>query len=90
MPVSTADTSFSELLYCEETTIGTNPSSALTKVRFTGESLTFNSDTTDSQEIRSDRLVPDLIRTATSTSGDVNVEMSYGAHDDLIAGSVFQ
>lgn len=89
MPVATADTSFSELLYVEESTIGTTPASALTKLRFTGESLNFSSDTTESQEIRSDRLVPDLIRTATSTSGDINVEMSYGAFDDLIEGAFY-
>jgi hypothetical protein len=71
----------------EEVTFGVIPAIALNELRFTGEGINHNTESTESQELRSDRQVPDLIRTAVSAGGDANIELSYNAHDDLIAGA---
>lgn len=74
----------------EETEWGETPASpALTPVRFTSESLNYNADFITSQEIRSDRMTPDTIQVASSASGDINGEWSYGAYDDFIAGAMY-
>ena len=84
-----ADSSLAQLYYIEESTFGEVPSGppTLKALRYTGESLEQTTGSTESQEIRSDRQVPDLIRNQVGAQGDVNVEMSYGAHDDLLAGA---
>ncbi len=71
--------------YMEESTFGVVPAAtAFNELRFTGESLGQTTATTTSQEIRSDRMKADVIRTSVEAGGDVNHELSYGAHDDLI------
>jgi len=82
-----ADSSRALLSYLEEVTFGVTPASALKELRYTGESINHNTESTESQEIRSDRQVPDLVRTAISAGGDVNLELSYNGHDDLLAGA---
>lgn len=74
------------LAYVVESTYGVTPSGppTLKNVRYTGESLKQDTETKTSLEIRSDRQVSDLIRTNLSTSGDVNVELSYAAFDDWL------
>jgi len=72
------------LSYVEEVTWGTMPSSSLTDLRFTSESLGQDTDSATSAEIRSDRQVTDLVRTKIGASGDINVEMSYAAFDDFL------
>lgn len=84
-----ADTARSQLFYLEETVWGQTPAAALNAVRFTGESLNFSIDNTQSNEIRSDRQITDLIQTDAEPGGDINFELSYGAFDDLIAGALF-
>jgi len=79
-----ADTSRSQLFYLEETVWGITPAAALNAVRFTGESLNFSIENTQSNEIRSDRQITDLIQTDAEPGGDINFELSYGAFDDLI------
>jgi len=69
--------------YLLESTFGVTPAAAFTELRFTGESLSQTTATTTSQEIRSDRMIADVIRTSVEAGGDVNAELSYGAHDDL-------
>ncbi len=71
-----------------ESTWNTTPGSAMTDVRFTSESLNFEIDNTQSQEIRSDRQVTDLVQTGANSNGDVAVEFSYGAHDDFIESAL--
>lgn len=61
------------------------PYSAL---RVTSESLTHNTDSVNSDEIRSDRQNVDVIRTNIGTSGDIGTELSYGAHDDLMEAAL--
>lgn len=58
-------------------------------LRLTGESLKYAITTTQSQEIRSDRMVSDLILTGGGASGGVNFEWSYGEYDDLLQGVLF-
>jgi len=83
-----ADTSRSQLYYIPEVTYGVAPSGAYKALRFTGESLAQAQETTESQEIRSDRQVSDVIRNAISATGDVNFELSYGTFDDFIAAAL--
>ncbi len=84
-----ADTSRTQLFYVEETNIGETPALPLKGLRFTGESLNFSIENTQSQEIRSDRQITDLIQTDAEPSGDVNFELSYLAYDDLFEGALF-
>lgn len=84
-----ADTARSQLFYLEETVWGQTPAAAMNAVRFTGESLNFSIDNTQSNEIRSDRQITDLIQTDAEPGGDINFELSYSAFDDLIAGALF-
>ena len=58
-------------------------------LRLTAESLKYAITTTQSQEIRSDRMVSDLIQTGAGASGGVNFEWSYGEYDDLLQGVLF-
>jgi hypothetical protein len=58
------------------------------KIRYTGESLNFTIENTQSEEIRPDRTQVDLIQTSASAAGDVNVELSYGSFDDLFEAAL--
>lgn len=72
-----ADSNRAALLYVQESTFGVTPATPNMKfMRFTGESLGQDTNTTASQEIRSDRQVPDLIRVGLNASGDVQYELS--------------
>jgi hypothetical protein len=84
-----ADSSRTELAYVKEPLWGTTPAAALTRLRFTGESLGYTIATTSSSEVRADRQVPDLIQTGASAAGSVNLELSYGAYDTLIESALF-
>lgn len=68
----------------EESTYGVTPSGNLQRLRFTGESLRQDTQTTQSNEITTDRQITDIIRTQISASGGINAEVSYGAHDLLL------
>lgn len=77
-----SDTSRVALRYWKETTFATvTGSPKFTNMRFTGESLRQDTSTTSSQEIVADRQVPDVIRTNVGASGQINLELSYGAYD---------
>ncbi len=83
-----ASSSLAELSYVEEASWGETPAAATFKeLRWTGESLAQSTTTEVSNEIRPDRQVPDVIRTDVEAAGDVNVELSYGAFDDLLEGA---
>lgn len=85
-----SDSSSVQLYYVEETAWGEVPAGppTLNEFRFTQDSLAQTTETTISEEIRSDRQVSDIVRTAVSAGGDVGVELSYASHDDLIAGAL--
>lgn len=72
------------LAYVEEATFGvTGSAPTFTDLRYTSESLGQDTNTTRSQEIRSDRQTPDVIRTNIQGAGDINFELSYGEYDPL-------
>ena len=84
-----ADTNDAQLSYIEETTFGTTPSSALTDLRITSESFGHNITNTQSNEIRSDRQVTDLIQVDAEAAGGYNFELSYGTPpDNLLEGAL--
>lgn len=79
------------LRYVEEVTPGTTPGTpALQNIRFTSESLNFNTDFIMSEEIRADRMVPDTVQVSASAGGDMNGELSYATYDDLFEGAFFE
>ena len=68
---------------------GTNSSiTAWKKLRYTGESLNFSIENTQSDEIRPDRTEVDLIQTSASAAGEVNAELSYGSYDDIFQAAL--
>lgn len=92
-----SDTNRLQLAYVEESTLGTTPAITGTTVarlaRATGESLNFNIANAVSNEIRTDRMVPDLVQTSAQNAGDVNYEMSYPLErsfiGDMFGGGLF-
>jgi len=88
-----SDSSRVQLRFIEEVTFGEQPpnpgAAALNDMRFTGEALKQATEVTESQEIRSDRQVPDIVRTRVSSEGDVNIELSAASHDDILEGALF-
>ena len=77
------------LAYVEETSFGVLPGSPSTKaLRYTGESLVSSRETTESQEIRDDRQIADLIEVGIGAGGGIDVELSQGAFDDLIIAAL--
>jgi len=60
----------------------------LQQIRYTGESINFNIENTQSEELRPDRVETDLVQTSASGGGDINFELSYGTFKEFLA-SVF-
>lgn len=74
-----------DLSYVKEIAYGQTPANPVWKpIRMTGESLNDSITTVKSQELRSDRMVTDLIPVDASPAGDVNIEFSAVSFDDLI------
>ena len=89
-----SDASSTQLFYRPEAAWGEDPTTVspqlpLREFRFTNESLNFSANTEVSEEIRSDRQVSDIIRTGIEAGGDVGIEFSFGAHDDLFEGALY-
>ena len=82
-----ADTSATGLLFWEEGSWGETPSTSnkYTKLRYTGESLAHEKNTVQSNEIRDDAQITDLIEVGVQGSGAINFELSYGAYDTFLA-----
>lgn len=73
----------------KESTFATAPTgSNYQEMRLTSDSLQQATTTVQSQEIRSDRQVADIIRTDISASGDLGVELSFSTYDELIAAAL--
>lgn len=80
-----------KLAYVEETTFGEFPSSpapTLTELRTTGETFNQETDSSQSNEIRSDRQVSDVYRSAIRVSGDLNFELSYEEYDYFLEAAL--
>lgn len=84
-----SDTNRSQLYYAEEVTWGTIPAIALTRMRFTGESMGFAKTSTTSNEVRDDRQISDLVQNGAESVGGVNIELSYGSYDPFLV-ALFQ
>lgn len=78
MPI---DTNRVRVAYVAESTYATTPAISATVpvriARITGESLNFNIQNTRSNELRSDRQLPDIVQIAESSAGDLNFELSF-------------
>lgn len=72
-----ADSNRVGLGLAEENDFAVFPGGSLEEIRFTQESLSQNTNSTISNEIRSDRQVPDVIRTGVSAQGGFQGELSY-------------
>lgn len=77
-----------DLALGEETNFGEFPTGNLEKVRYTSESFGQDKQTQVSNEIRSDRQVPDVIRQGVSLTGGFSAELSYDvlAYEKLFKG----
>jgi len=89
MPFNPADSSLVQVGYIEETTFSTTPGGTFQELRITGESLNETIETIASEELRSDRQVPDITKVDASSEGDLNFEFSAESFDDLMQGALF-
>ena len=70
-----------------ETVFGvTDATPVFERFRYNSESLNYNISNIVSEEIRDDRMTSDLIQVSADASGDVAMELSYGAYDQYIEG----
>lgn len=85
-----ADTSRAQLRYVGEgATPGVTPANpAFQNLRFTEESLNHGIETTQSNEIRDDRQISDLVPTSATDEGSVSFEMSAKSFDELIEAAL--
>ncbi len=85
-----AETSQFELRYIEEVTPGTTPPTGDMQIlRNTGVAGGVAKSTTQSEEIRSDRQITDLIMTKKEPSKDVSGEFSFATWDDMLEAGLF-
>lgn len=84
-----SDTNRTALRIVEETETGVIPSNpAFIELRNTGTpGFGINPTTIESDEIRPDRQVSDIISVGSEPGGDVNMELSYGAFDMIFEGA---
>ncbi|MBO6826649.1 MAG: hypothetical protein JJ879_10645 [Sneathiella sp.] len=72
----------------EETALGDVPVPAnLKQIRFTGTELGLRRKMVESDEIRHDRQIGDVIPGISQIEGDIDFELSFGAFDDLMAAA---
>jgi hypothetical protein len=72
------------LVFLEEVSWGVNPGTAPDEFRYTSESLGQSTTTVTSEEVRSDRQIAAVARTAVEANGDVNFELSYDNYDAVV------
>lgn len=84
MAIQSAESNRAQLRYIREAVWGTTPAAGITReMRITSSSLVLNKETATSEEIRADRMVPNIAEVAASSNGDVNWELSAFTHDDF-------
>lgn len=87
--MSNASTNRTTISLVKEPSFGVTPTNPkFKKVRYTGESLMFDIQTTQSNEIRDDRNVANTVQTKAGTQGDINFELSTESFDDLIEAAM--
>jgi hypothetical protein len=85
-----SDANTASLAFIKEVTPGTTPATPeLTALRYTGESLKFTKESVASQEIRSDRQVPDLAKVHNNPEGGYDFELSYFAFQPVAEAALF-
>ena len=77
-----------QVSYGKEVTWDTIPAIAFDEVRRTGGAFNLVTNSTESQEVRSDRMVADVIRTGTESNGSIDLELSYAGHTALLEGAM--
>ena len=92
--MATSDSNTTNIAFVEETSYGVLPGSPDFKtLRLTGETLAHAKETIQSQEIRSDRQVPDLVKVGSAANGNINFELSFAeylAFFEAVLGGSFQ
>ncbi len=84
-----SDSNKTELSYVKETSFGVVPTNpAFQKLRFTGETLRHAKDTIQSEEIRADRQITDLVEVGNMANGEISYEFSSGTFNALIAAAL--
>lgn len=82
--MSFAESNRVQLYYIPEVTWGTTPGSGTVKaVRILSSSIVASKETELSQEIRADRMVPNIIEVSAMTNGEFEYELSAGSFDDF-------
>lgn len=78
-----------EVSYIAEVTAGTTPATpAFQKLPISTESLILTRDTLESEALRADRQIADVINGNKQVGGDVSGEVRYGAFDDLLEAAL--
>lgn len=84
-----SDSDQMQLAFIAESTYGEQKTgSNLQILRYTGESLSQETDSQVSAEIRGDRQKVDVKRTNVNAGGGLDFEMSYGSHDVLLKAAL--
>lgn len=83
------DANLSSIAFQRESTWGTAPGSpAMTKARFTGESLAHEKTTVVSAEVRADRQTADIIKVGAQAAGELNFELNFSDYQHFIEAAV--
>jgi hypothetical protein len=85
-----SDANRTRLLFAQETTWNTPATASMTELRLTGESLVPEIETITSAELRSDRMISDVIQTSRQNSGGFDFEFSYATFNSLLEGAMFE
>lgn len=84
-----ADGSRHSLFAIAESVYGTTPSTpAFDTLRITGTTLNQAREALTSEEVRSDRMTPDMRGGANNVAGDINFELSYGSFDKFLEAAL--
>lgn len=83
-----SDTNRAQLAFVKEVTYGVTPNSALQIMRQSGETLGQDTQTVVSNEIRSDRQIPNIVRVGADAKGDFSLELSATTHDEFMLAAL--
>jgi len=84
-----SDANRTRLVYLNETTWNTPATGQMVELRMTGESLIPEVETINSAELRSDRMISDVIQISRQNSGGFDFELSYATFDSLLESAMF-
>jgi len=84
-----SDTNRGRVAYIAESSFGVTPTDPnLQTLRLTSSDLTYNKETTQSNELDSSRMLTDVPEVGASSGGSLSVEWSPGSFDDLIEAAL--